>query len=196
MVQMNKMTTKEKLDSALGISDGSSFDELLDTLTVDTATTAMEKVADNVKETVKDLDKNISNCLSGNYSITSLNDIGTYLDGINELINIAKTILTHLYKNIITTDVTLVDPELINATSTFITSCRDSIKEWIDLYRDRAKFLDKIQLQLLEHQHKKDLLKYKFELEAEFNNSQTKTPENMKIYRQEDLVKLIDSIDN
>lgn len=190
---MNKMTSKEKLDNALGISSGSSFDELLDTLTLDTAQTTIQTIDKNVTETLSQVNSEIVS-LSTDNSTFDITNITQQLSSINELIDVAKSVLTHLYKNIITTDVTLVDPELINATATFISSCRDSIKEWIDLYKDHVKFLNKIQIMMLEQKHKKELLDYKYSLESKLKNEGSQTPQNMRIYRQEDLVKLIDSV--
>lgn len=190
---MSKMTSKEKLDNALGISSGSSFDELLDTLTLDTAQTTIQTIDKNVTETLSQVNSEIIS-LSADNTAFDITNINQQLSSINELIDVAKSVLTHLYKNIITTDVTLVDPELINATATFISSCRDSIKEWIDLYKDHVKFLNKIQIMMLEQKHKKELLDYKYSLESKLKNEGSQTPQNMRIYRQEDLVKLIDSV--
>lgn len=198
--QTNSKTAKAKLDAALGISPDHSIDDFLNSLTVenDSAKNAVEKIDDTVKKEVESIDKEIHSIASfgdedHNKKVMSMIAIDTSLKNIDELISISKEVIKHIYENIVCTE--LVDSELIHAAATFIESCHLNIKEYIDLYKDRLKFFDKVQFEMLQQKHKMELLheKYKLEAEKQGANATDVTPTGMVEF---DVTKIINDLKN
>lgn len=194
------MTSKEKLDSLLGISDSSdnkSMDDFLNELNIDdgTAEYALSAVDSSLKDQFSKIDDSF-NMISSNASSSDLTDIKNNLGNISELINVSKSIIKHLYDNIINTD--LIDTELVNAAASFIEVAHRNTKEYIDLYKDRLRFFDKVQLENLKFQNQKELLDYKHKLEMEKINSKAVdvTPEGSVQWNQERIIEILDETKN
>lgn len=198
------MTTKEKIDQALGIAPGQSIDEFLDQLTVDcpnAISAAMSNIDSTVKNNIQDVDKKLSSIQNGTVpSSLAVDDINTSLVEINDLICVSKKIFTHCYNNIISSD--LLDSELISATAKLLESIHISITEFIDLYKERIRYFDKIKMMQLQQEHRKELmeLKHKHDLELIQARNSDKTneidAENLVSYSQESIIKMMKQIDN
>ena len=65
----------------------------------------------------------------------------------------------HVYESIITTD--LVDSELVGAASKLLEGIHINISEFISMYKDKQKFIEKIQLMVFQQEQKKELMKIK-----------------------------------
>ncbi len=173
----NPTTSKAKLDAVLGISPDKSIDDFLESLTVEnnSAKEAVEKIDQTVKEEINSIDKEINNLTISkniddeNQKVMSIVAIDKSLKNIDELITISKEVIKHIYENIVCTE--LIDSELIHAAAAFIESCHLNVKEYIDLYKDRLKFFDKVQFEMLQQKHKKELLDYKHKLDMEKKSS-------------------------
>ena len=211
------MTSKEKLDSLLGISEGKSLDDFLDSLSVEegSAKDALDKIDKEMKSTVKEIDmkinpvdlpKQTSNIhkpeetllqTTNDVSLSDLKNLEKNFEEIKNLVDITKNIIAHLYNNVVSTD--LIDTELVNSTATLIEIAHRNIKEYIELYRDRMKFYDKIRLEYIQHEHKKELiaLKHSNDLEriskAAENKPMEVVPENMVAFSQEEVIKTLAS---
>lgn len=194
------MTSKEKLDAALGITPDKSIDEFLNSLTIenDSAKDTVSKIDQSVKEEVSSIDENIRSLtvdsgLNENQKVLSLVSIDKSLKNIDELISISKEVIKHIYENIVCTE--LVDSELIHAAATFIESCHLNIKEYIDLYKDRLKFYDKIQFEMLQQKHKKELieLKHKFDMEKKDSNAIDIT-DGMTMFNHDEIINTIKNL--
>jgi len=168
-------TAKAKLDAALGISSNSSIDDFLNSLTMenDSAKNAVNKIDDTVKEEVSVIDNAIKDMTMGgddyNKKALSLIAIETSLKNIDELISISKEVIKHIYENIVCTE--LVDSELIHAAAAFIESCHLNVKEYIDLYKDRLKFYDKVRFEMIQQQNRLQVLREKHKLDMEKKES-------------------------
>ena len=172
----SQKSSKAKLDAALGISPDKSIDDFLQSLTIenDSAKNAVQKIDQSVKNEVENIDKAIIDLNNSAYEnegdrLLSIVKIDDSLKNIDELINISKDVIKHIYENIVCTE--LVDSELIHAAAAFIESCHLNVKEYIDLYKDRLKFYDKVKFEMLQQKHKKELLEYKHKLDMEKKNS-------------------------
>ena len=157
-------TAKAKLDAALGITPDKSIDDFLESLSMenDSAKNAVNKIDDSVKEEVSAIDnaiKEITVSDDYNQKALSLIAIETSLKNIDELITISKEVIKHIYENIVCTE--LVDSELIHAAAAFIESCHLNVKEYIDLYKDRLKFYDKVRFEMLQQQNRLELVREK-----------------------------------
>jgi len=174
---MESKTSKAKLDAALGISPDKSIDDFLDSLSMEngSAKNAVDKIDSSVKSEVENIDASIK-ALSVpsvdsdeveeyDRKLMSLVAIDSSLKNIDELINISKDVIKHIYENISCTE--LIDSELIQAAASFIESCHLNIKEYIDLYKDRLKFYDKVRIEMLQQKHRIEVLREKYRLEKE-----------------------------
>ena len=187
-------TSKAKLDAALGIAPDKSIDDFLNSLSLenDSAKKAVDNIDETVKKEVASIDeeiKTISTCGSNeSQRLLSIVSIDNSLKNIDDLISISKEVIKHIYENIVCTE--LVDGELIRSAAVFIEACHLNIKEYIDLYKDRLKFYDKVQFEMLQQKHRKELLetKQKFEREKIDAKSIDVTPSGMKTFNQEDIV--------
>ena len=50
-----------------------------------------------------------------------------------------------------------------------------NVKEYIDLYKDRLKFFDKVQFEMIQQKHKKELLQLKHKLDLEKMDAKSPT---------------------
>ena len=63
---------------------------------------------------------------------------------IEELISLSKKLFKHIYENIISSD--LLDSELIESAAKMLESVHINIAEFISMYRDKQKFIEKIKV--------------------------------------------------
>ena len=175
MEQQSK-TSKAKLDAALGIASDKSIDDFLNSLTIEneSAKEAVGKIDDSVKKEVASIDCEIKALSTGGLQdydkkAIALSNIDSSLKNIDELINISKEVIKHIYENIVCTE--LVDSELIHAAAAFIESCHLNVKEYIDLYKDRLKFYDKVSFEMLQQKHRLELAREKHRLDMEKKES-------------------------
>lgn len=191
-------TSKAKLDAALGIAPDKSIDDFLNSLSIEND--SAKQAVDNIDQTVKDEVKTIDNEIRAiatfdgsdeNKKVMSMIAIDKSLQNIDELIAISKDVIKHIYENIACTE--LIDSELIHAAAAFIESCHLNIKEYIDLYKDRLKFYDKVQFEMLQQKNRKELLEYKHKLEMEKLDAKAidVTPEGMVKFDHDDITKML-----
>lgn len=157
----------------------------------DSAKNAVDKIDDSVKEEVSAIDnaiKEITVSDDYNQKALSLIAIETSLKNIDELITISKEVIKHIYENIVCTE--LVDSELIHAAAAFIESCHLNVKEYIDLYKDRLKFYDKVRFEMLQQQNRLELVREKHKLDMEKQNSGAidVTPEGMMTFDHDKII--------
>ena len=165
-----KKTAKAKLDAALGIEQDTSIDDFLESLTLDndSAKNAVDKIDETIKKEVSSIDANIDSIQKiDDFSrqSESLIEIKKSLSNIDELISISKEIIKHIYEGVVSTE--LVDSETIHAAATLIESCHLNVKEYIDLYKDRLKFCEKVQLEMLKHKNNLEILEKKHQYDME-----------------------------
>lgn len=163
------MTTKEKIDQVLGITSGSSIDSFLSDLDIET---------NDVKQTFSDIDETIKTDLDivdkklelikqdgSPADLLVMKDISTSMSEVESLIVQSKQIYQHITESILGTD--LVDAELINAAAKLLESIHINISEFISLYRDKQKFVDKIKYAIFQQEQKKELIMLKHKLDME-----------------------------
>ena len=82
---------------------------------------------------------------------------------------------------------------MVNATASFIEVAHRNTKEYIDLYRDRLRFLDKVKFEMIQLENIKELMRYKHELEMKKLSvtGENVLPENTVEYSQEDIIKML-----
>lgn len=109
---------------------------------------------------------------------------------LKELLRNCHGILNQVYTQIASLDIS--EPRMIEAAASFITAMKETIQSFIDLYRDEQNFLHNIIMKKVDFEHKKQLIKYKHDLEATKNAmdvSATTIP-----WSQEEMTKIINGV--
>lgn len=162
-------TQQEKLDAIFGITGGKTVDEFLDGLSLesDDVQKTMDSIDQNVKQQIQQLDSCQVSIQMGQTTDVML-DIATMnksLKEIEDMVSLSKSILSHVAQSILAT--TLIDSEAVQAYSKLLESIHLNIVEFIQVYKDKQNFIDKIKFALFTQQQKKDLMLYKHNLEIE-----------------------------
>lgn len=192
-------TTKEKIDSILGITGGKSVDEFLDGLSLDTnkIQQAIEEIDDNVKDGLNKIDEKSIEIIgdsNAQSSILQLKNIELSLKEIEDMIGLSKQIFKHVAESILATD--LIDSELVHALSVLMNTIQSNISEFVSIYKSKQNFIDKVKFSILQQEQKKELLKYKHELDMQkikASNSDTAidVTGDTRIYRQEEVLNIL-----
>lgn len=112
--------------------------------------------------------------------------IGSVAD-LKELLRNCHGILNQVYTQIASLDIS--EPRMIEAAAAFITAMKDTIQSFVDLYRDEQNFLHNVMLKKVDFEHKKQLIKYKYDLDNMKNI--TDVSATTITYSQEELMKFI-----
>lgn len=182
--------SNQKLDELLGISNG--IDDFLNSLSVDTISDQIQNVDQSIHNNINVIDSQLSG--TSNIDIVKIENS---LAEIRELIDTSKSILKHVHASIVTTD--LCDSELIQAFSKLLEAAHLTISEYIDLYKNRLAFLDRIKFAMFQQEQKKELMLLKHKLDMEKMQSKiddTATDaEGLFAYSVEDVTKMLNEVD-
>ena len=196
-----KLTSKQQLDQLLGIKEDQSIDSFLDSLTAeaDSLSSLSEGIAEQTKEGLAQIDQSLSAIVAGApNSILTIRDIDASMKEVEDLISLSKKMFKHIYENFTSSD--LIDSELVGSTSKLLESIHVNIAEFVSMYRDKQRFIDKIKLMVMQQEQRKEmeLIKHKHQLELMQARFDTKAidgdGENIN-YRFEDIIKQIDEQD-
>lgn len=183
-------SAKEKLNNLLGISDDQTIDDFLDDLDVDAnqVSSALSSIDDSVKETVQNLEANMAKLSAnlGESDLVTVNQVETNLTELKDLIDTSKRVIQHVYESIVTSD--LVDSELIQAMAKLIEATHINIADYIDIYKQKIAFFDKVKLLNLQYDRKETLLRLKYEYSEKLQKSKNAVdvPEGMVSFNFED----------
>lgn len=184
-------SAKEKLNNLLGISDDQTIDDFLDYLDVDAnqVSSALSSIDDSVKETVQNLETNMAKLSAnlGQSDLVTVNQVETNLAELKDLIDTSKRVIQHVYESIVTSD--LVDSELIQAMAKLIEATHINIADYIDIYKQKIAFFDKVKLLNLQYDRKETLLKLKYEYSAKLQKEKNAVdiPAGMVSFNFEDV---------
>lgn len=195
-------TSKEKIDSILGITGGKSVDDFLNDLSIDSTKIqdAIENIDDAVKTGLSQIDDKafeITSNGSSSMSLLQLKDIELSLKEIEDMISLSKQIFKHVAESILATD--LIDSELVNSLSTLMSTIQSNISEFLAIYKSKQNFIDKVKFSILQQEQKKELLKYKHELDmqkikAKDSDNAIDVTGDTRIYRQEDVLNILKQV--
>lgn len=178
--ETEKRMSTQKIDEALGIGNGKSVDEFLSDLDINDneLTNSLDRIDKEVKDNVDRIDQQIATYKECGISGISVPDVGNSLSEIKDLVGDARAMLKHTMESIVTSEIS--DPDLIHAASSLIESAHLTIKEFVDLYKDRVQFYDKVRMEMLKHQQKLEAMKYKHDLDMQKLNAKAVdvTPKN------------------
>lgn len=204
MIENNQpVSSREKINAVLGITGGKSVDEFLDGLSLDTESIhgALGAIDDQVKTSIESIDKAAAQIQdqadAGSSSLLEIKTMDLSLKEVEEMIGLSKQMFKHIADSILTTD--LVDSELVQAASKLLESIHINIAEFIQLYRSKQQFVDKIKVMIFQQEQKKELmlLKHKLDLEKLAMKDTGKggpeavEAEGMVSYSQESIIKVM-----
>lgn len=190
-----KLSTKEKLDAALGIEEGQSIDELLEELASESSSISASfgAIDEKVHESLQKVDASLEAAKSGSQdSSLALRDMDASLREVEELIELSKRLFKHLYENIVSSD--LIDSELIEAAAKMLESVHVNIGEFLQLYRDKQRFAEKIRVMVFQQEQKKELMLLKHKLDMEKLEKKAKDEagsEDLVEYSVEDITRAL-----
>lgn len=203
--QPSRLSSTDKINAVLGITGGKSVDEFLDGLSLDTEAIheTLGAIDDQVQTSLQNIDQAASNIQSQSEqgsSILEIKNIDLSLREVEDMISLSKKMFKHIAESILTTD--LVDSELVQAASKLLESIHINIAEFIQLYRSKQQFVDKIKVMIFQQEQKKELmlLKHKLDLEkiqakGDKDDPNVVEAEGMVSYSQESIVKAMNKYD-
>lgn len=176
------LTQQEKLDALFGITQGQDIDTFLNELSLDN-TQQQNDVLSAINE-LSAVEQTMKSKISQVQTDPMLNQIG-YCDlssqivsidhsmaELEDIVNLSKDIIRHVHASILATP--LIDSEAVQAYSKLVESIHINIAEFISIYRDKQNFANKIRYALFDQQQKKDLLRYKADLQIEIQKAKDK----------------------
>ena len=186
---------KKEIDEALGIG---SIDQFLSDLNVDQKEAeGFRNLDEKVKQNVDLIDSQIQEYQENGIQAVDVANIGTSLQELKGLIEISKGTIKRIYEQLTDSEM-MIDGELVGSLSKLLEATHLTVSEYINLYRDRMVFYDKVRLEMLKHQQKKELLERKHQMDLEKIDRKSKDEpiesENLYGYSQEDIVKTLQEV--
>lgn len=157
-----RLTTKERIDQALGISGGKSLDEMLESLNVETE--EFHKAFDGMDERINAeaalIDRKAEELQRSEVGgQLALGDMTASLREIEKMVVSAQQVFQHVVGNITSSD--LLDPELVHAAAAFLESIHLNVAEFISIYKAKSKFVEKVKLMVFQQQQRIELAELK-----------------------------------
>jgi hypothetical protein len=185
------MSTK-KLNEALGIND---IDGFLSDLDVKDDIKQFDDIDEQVRKNADEIDTQIQEYKENGVQGVNFTNIQTSLKEIRELIDISKDTIRHVYEQIVSSE--LCDPDAVQALGKILEATHLTVSEYINLYKDRLAFYDKVKFEQIKHSHDMEKIKYKHELDMKkLESKQVSQTIDMSgsssAYSQEDIIKSLD----
>ena len=188
-------TPKQKLDELLGISADQTIDDFLADLDADAGqvSAVLSSLDGEMKSAVQKVDASIAQLSAnvGERDLMTVSQVEESLSELRSLIDTSKRVIQHVYESICTTD--LVDSELIQAMAKLIEATHINIADYIDLYKQRVQYYDRVKLMAFDHQNRIQRMKLKHELDmqAAKTKNATDVPEGMVSFSYDDVSKMV-----
>lgn len=177
------LTQQEKLDALFGITQGQDIDTFLSGLSLDnaqqqndvmSALTELSAVEQTMKDKIAQVQADPILNQVGYCDLSSqIVSIDHSMAELEDIVNLSKDIIRHVHASILATP--LIDSEAVQAYSKLVESIHINIAEFISIYRDKQNFANKIRYALFDQQQKKDLLRYKADLQIEVQKAKDKS---------------------
>lgn len=207
---MHIPTQQEKLDALFGITSGQDLDTFLSGLSLDEAIEKKDEALSAIdqlsamQQGIQDKIDQIqvmptSMDLPMNELSIQMVSMDHSLKELEEMVTLSKDIIRHVHSSILATP--LIDSEAVQAYGKLVESIHISISEFIGVYRDKQNFINKVRYAVFDQQQKKDLLRYKTDLQLELmkakNGPKSVDAESVetssKPWNVDDITKIIDN---
>lgn len=188
---------KAEIDKALGLGEG-GIDKFLTDLEVESPEKLKEgfdSIDKNVKAEVAKIDDQMKSYSIGGLESLSISSIESSLCEIKSLIDESKAILKHTYENICTND--LIDPEVLGSYAKLMEATHLTLSEYVQLFRDRLNFYDKVRIEKMKHEQKKELMQMKIDFEQQkFSAKHKDAPiDGQMVFDTDNIIDVIDRHD-
>ena len=186
-----------KINEALGLGSG-GIDEFLSDLELDTANDKLNNIDQHIRDDVDQIDNQIKQYDNGGLANLDITKLDSSFAEMKELIEVSKLTIKHVYESVVSSE--LVDSEMVQALSKLLEATHISISEYINMYKSRVDFYDKVRMEILKQQHKLQQMDHKHKLDMEKLNAAKEsksidTPNNYVSYSQEELIKQMEGLD-
>ena len=185
------MSTR-KINEALGID---SIEGFLSDLDVKDDIAQLDDIDGRVRKNADEIDAQIQEYRENGIQKVDLANIQSSLKEIRDLIDISKDTIRHTYEQVVSTE--LVDAEALQALSKLLEATHLTVAEYINLYKDRLAFYDKVRFEQIKHSHDMEKIRYKHELDMKKLESKQVSQTidvsgGSSAYSQEDIIKSLD----
>ena len=126
-----------------------------------------------------------------------MKDLDSAMCEIEELISLSKKMFKHVYESICSSD--LIDSELVSSISKLLEGIHINIAEFISLYKDKQRYVDKVRLMIFQQEQRKELMNIKHQQEIE--KIKLKQQDNVvdadgdSVYNQDYVIKMLEKYD-
>ena len=109
----------------------------------------------------------------------------------------SKKMFKHVYESICSSD--LIDSELVSSISKLLEGIHINIAEFISLYKDKQRYVDKVRLMIFQQEQRKELMNIKHQQEIE--KIKLKQQDNVvdadgdSVYNQDYVIKMLEKYD-
>jgi hypothetical protein len=104
----------------------------------------MASLDNGVKDSLAEVDKKMDELKANGNAPEALVDMNASMKEVEDLIQVAKQLFKHVHASLVTCD--LVDPEAIQAAAKLLEGIHINIAEFISLYKDKQRYIDKVKL--------------------------------------------------
>ena len=195
---MAEQINKDRLNELLGIQEGQTFDDYMNEASAPVSDTQSiidqtEKLLQETKDKVDEIDEKFQENFdviektkneiqsskdqngSASVRIDNLINVEAAFKSIEDLVDSTKQMISSVYGIISSCDV--LDSETVGAAASLIGETRQLISEYTSLYKQRIKFFDNVKMEMMKQEHRKELLKMKYDLDkAKWDNQHPATP--------------------
>jgi hypothetical protein len=173
---MDKMTTTNKLNEALGITSNESIDDVIKEFDDE-----LLSLKTDMTETVDKIDASIE--------IQDIHSMKETFGELSDLIGSAKSMLVGVHDYVSSSEI--LDPDVLRAGADLIKSSREVISEYLNVYKQKMQHFQNIEMEMIKLENKKNFEKYKHSLKLELLDDNNTGDDYIK-YNQESVVKVID----
>lgn len=170
-------TTTEKLNDALGISEGDSIEDVISNFDNE-----LETIESGMKDAVEKIDTSIVT--------TDVHGLEDTFKELSDLIGSAKSMLINVYEYVSQSEI--LDPDVLRSGADLIKASREVIAEYLAVYKTKLQHYNNIEMEMLKFENKKQLEKYKHELKT---SNDIIADEDMVKYVQEDVIHALNDLD-
>ena len=135
-----------KINEALGLGSG-GIDEFLSDLELDTANDKLNNIDQHIRDDVDQIDNQIKQYDNGGLANLDITKLDSSFAEMKELIEVSKLTIKHVYESVVSSE--LVDSEMVQALSKLLEATHISISEYINMYKSRVDFYDKVRMEIL-----------------------------------------------
>jgi len=148
--KMNDNTTVSEIDKALGIDESGSIESIIYEFDEE-----LKELNSGMGQAVDKID----NKLADNKTFHNIDDT---FGELSELIQTAKGMLSSVYTYVTTSNI--VDPDVVRSGADLLRSCRETVSDYLEVYKDKIKHANSIELEMIKFENRKELERLKHEL--------------------------------